>query len=56
LSVNCKHGHLFAECSKCKGKLPSKMGTMWLLDSSVSTHLMHNIRDFIEYIPFILSE
>ena len=56
LSINCEHGHSYAKCSKCKGKLPSKMGTIWLLDSSASTYFMHDIYDFIEYTPFTPSE
>jgi hypothetical protein len=32
------------------------MGSMWLLDSSASTHFTHEIRDFIEYTPFKPSE
>jgi hypothetical protein len=54
--INCEHRHPYTECSKCKGKLPSKMGTMWLLDSGPSAHFMHDIHDFIEYTPFIPSE
>ena len=56
MSINCEHGHSYAECSKCKGKLPSKMGTMWLLDSGASAHFTHDIRDFIEYTSFTPSE
>jgi hypothetical protein len=54
--MKCEHGDPYTLCSKCKGKLPSEMGSMWLLDSGMSAHFIYKIKDFIEYTPFKLSE
>jgi hypothetical protein len=48
-NLDCKHGQSFAQCNCCKGMSASKMGTLWLLDSSASLHFTHNFNDFIEY-------
>ena len=29
--------------------MPSKMGTLWLLDSGASSHFTHDLNNFIEY-------
>jgi hypothetical protein len=48
-NLDCKHRQSFAQCNRCKGKSASKMGILWLLDSSASLHFRHNFNDFIEY-------
>jgi hypothetical protein len=48
-NLDCKHRQSFAQCNCCKGKSASKMGTLWLLDSSASLHFTHDFNDFIEY-------
>jgi hypothetical protein len=55
-NLDCKHGQSFAQCNHCKGKSASKMGTLWLLDSSASLHFTHNFNDFIEYETAKLAE
>src|ERR1700752_4239889 len=47
----CVHNMDFALCSKCKGKSPRQMGSLWLLDSGASAHFMHDFNVFIEYKP-----
>ena len=48
-NLNCEHRQSYAQCNHCKGKNPSEMGTLWLLDSGASLHFMHDFNDFIEY-------
>ena len=45
----CEHGIVYALCAKCRNCMPSKMGTLWLLDSGASSHFTHDLNDFIEY-------
>ena len=48
-SYICEHGLNYALCTKCRDTLPSKMGTLWLLNSGASLHFTHDLNDFIEY-------
>ena len=45
----CEHGIVYALCVKCRNRMPSKMGTLWLLDSGASLHFTHDLNNFIEY-------
>ena len=55
-NTTCEHDDLVALCGKCKDRNPSKMGTLWMLDSGASSHFTFDKNDFIEYTPFSRDE